>query len=370
VVIVIGGINQDIKGAPDSVLRTASSNPGKVWTSPGGVGGNIAVNLAMCGIEVSLLSLLGDDQAGQRLLEFLECTGVGTGMLRILPGARSGTYLAIQDSSGELVAAVSDMEILEHLSPVLLGEYAGEFRHSECLIADANLPVDSLRWIARFAREYNLPLVLEPVSVEKAARLKDFSLDQVWISPNADEFRAVFDLPPAVWNRFISQIKDSPSGQPEILDLSPLTEGANFFRSGACPSDRTDDSEYPDPGEPCAPVIFLTLGASGVILMSRDPDCPSKGLCRLPKGNSSDQGWHGWRYPALKAVPRDVNGAGDAFTAGLVSALLHRDINMPIEKAICFAQSAAVLTLESEQTSVQDISVERIMAKLNKPGIM
>jgi pseudouridine kinase len=41
-VVVIGGMNMDIHGAPDSELRMRDSNPGAVRTSPGGVARNIA----------------------------------------------------------------------------------------------------------------------------------------------------------------------------------------------------------------------------------------------------------------------------------------------------------------------------------------
>jgi pseudouridine kinase len=46
---IIGGINIDIEGAPFKKLKYQDSNPGKIRLSYGGVGRNIAENLARLG---------------------------------------------------------------------------------------------------------------------------------------------------------------------------------------------------------------------------------------------------------------------------------------------------------------------------------
>lgn len=47
--VVIGGANMDILGTPGQALTPGSSTPGTVSYSPGGVGRNIAENLARLG---------------------------------------------------------------------------------------------------------------------------------------------------------------------------------------------------------------------------------------------------------------------------------------------------------------------------------
>ena len=44
--VVIGGANVDIMGIADQALRPQDSNPGTIRTTLGGVGRNIAENLA------------------------------------------------------------------------------------------------------------------------------------------------------------------------------------------------------------------------------------------------------------------------------------------------------------------------------------
>ena len=67
-VIVIGGANVDIKGRASGTFVATTSNPGEVTVSVGGVGRNIAENLARLGIEVSLLTVLGNDSNSQLAL--------------------------------------------------------------------------------------------------------------------------------------------------------------------------------------------------------------------------------------------------------------------------------------------------------------
>jgi len=60
-VVVIGGINVDIKSRVDAPLVMATSNPGTTTVTAGGVGRNIAESLARLGVRTSLISAVGDD---------------------------------------------------------------------------------------------------------------------------------------------------------------------------------------------------------------------------------------------------------------------------------------------------------------------
>ncbi len=58
--LVIGGANIDFVGIPDNKLIWHDKNPGKIKMSLGGVGRNIAENLAKLGVHTKLLALVGD----------------------------------------------------------------------------------------------------------------------------------------------------------------------------------------------------------------------------------------------------------------------------------------------------------------------
>ena len=59
--VVFGGINMDIWGRPAGALVPKDSNPGTVSLRPGGVGRNIAHDLRLLGLEVSLVAAIGGD---------------------------------------------------------------------------------------------------------------------------------------------------------------------------------------------------------------------------------------------------------------------------------------------------------------------
>ena len=56
---VIGGANMDIGGVSDEILIDNDSNPGTTTISLGGVGRNIAHNIALLGAEVKFITALG-----------------------------------------------------------------------------------------------------------------------------------------------------------------------------------------------------------------------------------------------------------------------------------------------------------------------
>ena len=60
-VVVVGGVNMDIGGISHAQLVSADSNPGRVRISLGGVGRNIAHNMALMGLDVRMVTVLGGD---------------------------------------------------------------------------------------------------------------------------------------------------------------------------------------------------------------------------------------------------------------------------------------------------------------------
>ncbi len=66
--VVVGTINMDIRGMADIRYPQSASHPGTIHCSAGGVGRNIAHNLALLGRDVHLLSVIGDDFYGEMLL--------------------------------------------------------------------------------------------------------------------------------------------------------------------------------------------------------------------------------------------------------------------------------------------------------------
>ena len=193
-VVVVGGANLDIQGISFEPLALRDSNPGRIGRASGGVGRNIAENCVKLGLSTSLVTAFGDDEAGDYLVADCAAKGVATdGSLRA--SGPTATYLCALDSDGSLVAAVADMGIMALLSPGFLETRRSLFDSADFIVADANLPAESLRWLAETygrrarssgAREKPL-LYLDTVSAAKAPKARGLSGEFDCVKPNRAE---------------------------------------------------------------------------------------------------------------------------------------------------------------------------------------
>ena len=187
-VAVIGGMNMDIGGAAGGELRLRDSNPGRVSLRPGGVGRNIAHNLRLLGLEVSLVSAVGDDPFGRALTDSCRALGLDLSMTRIRPRERSSTYLYVNDERGDMLAAISDMEITDRISPAFLEPLLERLNAFDALVLDANLSGAALAFLADKLRP---PLYADPVSAAKAPRLLPLLPRLAAVKPNLLEAEAL-----------------------------------------------------------------------------------------------------------------------------------------------------------------------------------
>ena len=75
-IAVIGSVNMDIGGYSHGPLTAGDSNPGRVRLSVGGVGCNIARNLALLGAKVRFCSVLGGDVYAENIESLLSGMGI------------------------------------------------------------------------------------------------------------------------------------------------------------------------------------------------------------------------------------------------------------------------------------------------------
>lgn len=166
--VVVGGVNVDIGGASFGALVPADSNPGHVTVSLGGVGRNIAHNLALLGQEVKLLSAFGEDIHGQQVAASCQELGIDASHVLRVPGGTTSTYLYIADPQGEMVLAVSDMEICNQITPSYLASNLSTLQNAQVVVTDTNIPRESLVYLAE---NCTAPLFCDPVSTKKAEKL-------------------------------------------------------------------------------------------------------------------------------------------------------------------------------------------------------
>lgn len=183
-VAVIGGVNMDIGGSPLVKLVMRDSNPGVITARPGGVGRNIAHDLRLLGVEVSLVAAVGGDVYGQGILDSCAALGIDMSLARYLPDKRSSTYLYVTDETGDMEIGIADMEITSCITPEYIAEHLHKLNSFDAVVLDANLDAETLEFAAR---NITAPIIADPVSTAKAVRLLPV-LNRLWaIKPNIYE---------------------------------------------------------------------------------------------------------------------------------------------------------------------------------------
>ena len=161
-VVIIGSANIDVAGYSHESLNYADSNPGKIKFTPGGVGRNIAQNLALLGNKAWLLSAVGSDFYGQSLLTQTNQSGVYVDKCLIVPGENTSSYLSLLDNTGEMLVAI--------------------IQRAKVIVADCNISEEALAWILDNAA--NVPVFVDPVSAWKCVKVRD-RLNQIHtLKPN------------------------------------------------------------------------------------------------------------------------------------------------------------------------------------------
>jgi len=167
--VVVGGVNVDIGGRSQRKLVAADSNPGKVSISLGGVGRNIAHNMSLMGVDVKMLTAMGEDVYGARIAESCRSLGIDASRALRVADCATSTYLYIADEEGEMALALSDMEVCDRITPSYLSANLQVLQNARVIVADANIPAETLVYLAE---NCNAPIFCDPVSTIKAEKLR------------------------------------------------------------------------------------------------------------------------------------------------------------------------------------------------------
>ena len=299
-VLVIGAAGVDLVGRLKGDLLPHTSNPARIRSSFGGVGRNVAENLARLGQPVTLLTAVGQDQAGEQLIHQIAETGVNVEHVLRSGEHPTGTYLAVVNPSGEMEFGLDDMRAAAALSAEYVRAHAGLFEQASVVFMDANLPRETLRAVMALARRTGLPVCADPASQALAARLKPYLPRLRLVAPNAAEAAILCD---------------------------------NVFDT----SSRRDALE--------AAKCLVSQGVDIAIIALAE-----FGVCYATSETSG-------HIPAMRTEIVDPTGAGDALTATVLFALLN---DIPIDDAVRLGVTAASLTLRYRGAVVPDLSLEKL----------
>jgi len=272
--------------------------------SSGGVARNVAENLARLGVEVTLITAVGDDPNGRQLLEQVRACGVDVEHARLVPGRRTGVYLAILDDRGLVHAALDEMDVLQVLTPDYFDSQRAVLQSAQAIFLDANVPLPSIAAVIRIARRAGIPIAADPTSVALAPRLAGHLRDLWLVAPNASEAGVLCAQPVAPQDR----------GRAMEAARQLVSQGVE--------------------------IALVTLAEFGVVYATAETS---------------------GHVPAVQTEVVDPTGAGDAQTAAVLFGLLN---GIPLDESIRLGVAAATLTLREPGSVVPGLSLEALYETL------
>jgi pseudouridine kinase len=303
-VLVIGAATLDVKGRPTQKPARGSSTPGQIRITPGGVARNIAENLTRLDVETILLTAVGDDETGERILGEAAGSGIDISEALVVEDRSSGVYVALLDEHGALHVGVDDLGITETLTPAYFETRRVLFEGASAVALDANLTPDALATVVRLAQQAGAPICADPVSTSLAERLRPHLPACALVSPNLLEARALCG-----------------GALPGADHDAAMAAAAHLVGLGV-------------------QTATVALAEFGVVYAARET-----------RGH----------IPALQTPIVDPTGAGDAMTAAIIFGLRE---GIPIDECVRLGVTAASLTLRSAETVRSDLSVDLLYDEL------
>ena len=308
-VVVVGGANMDLVGQASMPLTAGDSTPGEVRASRGGVGRNMAENLAQLGVPTLLHSAVGSDAWGRRLLHETQACGVDVSRVFQSADWPTAQYLSLVEPGGKLAMALNDMRVLDQLTPAVLRQQGFDISNAACLVLDCNLRPDTLAWLMDVANQgpaqnsHPTWVMVDAVSAVKCQRIKPHLAAIHTLKLNRLEAQALTGLA-------VDSLAEARMAAAALCQQGVQRTVLSLGELGVCWCD--------------------AMGPSGHVPASR-----------VPRGNT--------------------NGAGDALLAGVVYGHL---AGLTLPQTVEFGMACAELTLTSSTANAPGLTPQTVQAAL------
>lgn len=255
-IVVVGSANVDMVTYTDDIPRPGETIFGRAFSLGfGGKGANQAVAAKLCGAAVSMVARVGDDLFGPATIANFESHGIDASRVLITPGVSSGVAPIFVDSSGQnriwVVKGANDK-----LCPADIDAAADTLKRADYIVMQLEIPVETVYYTLRFAREHGIRTILNPAPGMKLDL--DAAAGAGYVIPN----------------------------ETEAETLSGMSV-RNLDEARACAGSLLADG---------LPRVIVTLGANGALLAG------TEGMLHVPP---------------FAVTPVDTTGAGDAFIGSL-----------------------------------------------------
>ena len=266
-IVVIGAVFVDIKGYPEANFIPAGRNAGRVERVHGGVGRNVVEDIANCELRPTFISLVDQSGDGMDVIQKLNNHKVNTDYIwRTRDGM--GTWLAVFDNDGDVVASISKRP---NLMPIvdILDKHGDEiFANADSVICEIDIDKEIVKRVFKLAKKYGKKVYSVVGNMSIALERRDFMKSIDCFVCNIQEAGMLF------FDDY------SNKGPEEMMDIL---------------SEKVIAAQIPS--------MIVTMGGDGAVYADMHGD---KGFC-----------------PARKVDVKDTTGAGDSFCAGVAIGLTY-----------------------------------------------
>lgn len=266
-IVVFGAVFVDIKGYPIDQYIPSGRNVGRVIQVHGGVSRNVAEDIANLELRPTYVSVVDDTGIGQDVIDKLKRHKVNTDYIIKTPDGL-GTWLAIFDNNGDVVASISKRPDLSRIAEVIKEHGDEIISNADSVVVEIDMEPDLLNEIFDLAEKYHKQIFAVVSNMSIAMERRDLLSKVSCIVCNEQEAGLLF------------------SDEYEGLPIEELEQKLNDNISNA-------DIDK----------MVVTLGDRGAVYAERN-------------------GTHGF-CPPLKVDVIDTTGAGDSFFAGIAVGLTY-----------------------------------------------
>lgn len=286
--VVVGAVFVDVKGFPEDNYIPTGRNAGRVEFVHGGVGRNVAEDIASVELRPRFVSLVDDNAEGEAVLKKLRNHKVNTDYVLSVPDGM-GMWLAVFDNSGDLAGSISKRPDPSALVQLLEEKGDEIFADADSIVVEIDLDKEVVKQVFKYAEKYHKKVYAVVANMSIASQRRDFLQSTDCFVCNVLEAGILF-------------VTDFSQLSPEELceELSQRVISARI------------------------PAVVVTMGSKGSVYADMQGN---KGVC-----------------PAETVQVRDTTGAGDAFCAGVAMGLTYGK-TMPEALEIGTRLAASVITV-------------------------
>ena len=172
-IVVIGAVFVDIKGYPEAAFVPTGRNVGRVEQVHGGVGRNVAEDIANCELRPTFLSLVDDSGTGLDVVRKMKSHKVNADYIRTTRDGM-GTWLAVFDNDGDVCASISKRPNLMPIADIMDEKGDEIFANADSIIIEICIDKEIVKRTFRLAKKYNKKVFAVVANMNIALERRDY----------------------------------------------------------------------------------------------------------------------------------------------------------------------------------------------------